>query len=67
MDMVVGDSASDDFCVVFLANTPDVASDFQGDVANQNRIAILGYPDDMVIAIIGGMGGFAVILHMPPS
>jgi hypothetical protein len=49
--------------IVALAYLPYQFTDMLADLAAQNLFPISGYPNYMVLTIIGGMGRLSIILH----
>jgi len=66
MDMVFGHHPPDYFRMILFADSPDQISGFDGNIAHEDRIAIFGYPNDMIGTIVLGVAGFFEILHIPP-
>lgn len=61
--MIFGDVAFDDLNLQGLAYLPDKFPQTAGHVSKENRLAVLGDPNQMIFQIVYGMGGLAVVLH----
>ena len=64
MDMGGGNCAPDNFHLLVRTNLSSQITDSGADIANQYRVTIFRYPDDMVGTIEGGVAGFAIVLHI---
>ena len=61
--MIFGDVAFNDLDIHRLTYLSNQFSEPKGHVSKENRFAVLGDPYQMVLQIVNGMGGFAVVFH----
>ena len=65
--MVFGDVAFDDLNIQGLAYLPDKFPQADGHVPKENRLAVLGDPNQVIFQIVYGMRGLAVVFHSTAS
>jgi hypothetical protein len=63
MDMVFRYMSLENFHLVFLANAPYQLSNSFSYQTDHHFLSIFGYPHDIVLAVIGRVARFSVVLH----
>ena len=63
MDMILANVTFEDFDIKLPAYLADEFPDTFGDLATQNRLAVLRRKDEVVLEIVDRVGGLAVVLH----
>ena len=63
MNVVLGNMPLDNLNIFRFANLTDQSSYSFSNISPQDWLAVLGYPNKVILYIVNGMAGFTIILH----